>query len=282
MYEATRGHGLGGNRRPSHLRGNRKGSQCEAREKGKRRSQSAPLLSRRSGRILRCCRAEFEDRLSETKRNNIHRPAVQDDKPTAAALCQGAREHDDEAVVKKQFHKPPDSKVAAWTLFVGVTVAVIYALQLIAMQDTVKQMEIQTRLSVRPFIDFDEGPDALQATPLKIDGEGNASLEYRIQAKNYSNTPATNVWADANLVVADDLYTVYDQEGYACGDAVIGKPDIGFTVFPGRVRVFIGRQATAKIDIKHQGSQLQAFLAGCIGYRDQFGYLYRSRYLDAA
>jgi len=34
-----------------------------------------------------------------------------------------------------------------------------------------------------------------------------------------------------------------------------------------------------KISSKHQGSHLQAFLAGCIGYRDQFGYLYRTRFM---
>jgi len=141
------------------------------------------------------------------------------------------------------------------------------------------EMQTQRRLSVRPFVGLDEGPDAIKTTALHIDGTGGANLSYIIRAKNYSNFPATNVWANANLIVADDLYTVYEQQGYACGDAVIGKPDIGLVLFQGRDRFFTSYPAITTINIKHQGSRLQAYLAGCIGYRDQFGYLYRTKFI---
>jgi hypothetical protein len=147
------------------------------------------------------------------------------------------------------------------------------------MDAQLEQMQSQTRLSVRPFVGLDEGHDAINATPLVIDESGNASLTYVIRAKNYSDVPASNVWAAANLVVADDLNTVYEWQGYACDDAMIGKPDIGQILFPGRDRVFTSMLATAKIIKKHEGSRLQVWLTGGIGYRDQFGYLYRTKFM---
>jgi hypothetical protein len=200
---------------------------------------------------------------------------------TTEILCpEYPQRKDEESVARpKTIHKPPDSKVAIWTLFVAVIVAVIYALQLVAMRDTVAQMQTQTRLSVRPWVGLDEGLSAIQTTPLVIDKDGNASLNYAIRAKNYSNTPAANVWADANLVVADDLNTVYEQQGYACGDAVIGKPDIGLVLFQGRDRDFTSYPSATKINVKHQNSLIGIWLAGCIGYRDQFNYLCRTKFI---
>jgi hypothetical protein len=147
------------------------------------------------------------------------------------------------------------------------------------MDGQLEQMQTQTRLSLRPFVGLDEGHEAIQTTALDIDESGNARLTYVIRAKNYSNVPATNVWAAANLVVADDMNTVYEWQGYACDDAMIGKPDIGQILFPGRDRVFTSMLATAKTIKKHEGSRLQVWLTGGIGYRDQFGYLYRTKFM---
>ena len=112
-----------------------------------------------------------------------------------------------------------------------------------------------------------------------IDKDGNAGLNYTIHAKNYSNTPAANVWATAQLVVADDLNTVYQQQGYMCTDAMIGKPDIGMVLFQGRDREFVSYPSTTKIDIKHENSMIGVWMAGCIGYRDQFNYLCRTKFI---
>jgi hypothetical protein len=142
-------------------------------------------------------------------------------------------------------------------------------------------MQTQTRLSVRPFVGLDEGLEAIETTPLQIDKDGNASLAYKIRAKNYSGSPATNVWPFANLVVADDLSTVYEQQGFACGDAVIGKPDIGFVLFQGKDRVYNAWPGSTKINQKHENSLFGVWLAGCIGYRDQFGYLCRTKFIWA-
>jgi len=171
------------------------------------------------------------------------------------------------------------TEIAVAGLVVTAIIAVIYFFQLLSMQDTVKEMQKQTRLSVRPWVGLDEGTNAIETTPLQIDKDGNASLAYKIVAKNYSNTPATNVWAYANLVVADDLNTVYEQQGYACGDAVIGKPDIGQVLFQGRDRTFNSMPGSTKISLKHENSVIGVWLAGCIAYRDQFNYLCRTKFI---
>jgi hypothetical protein len=180
---------------------------------------------------------------------------------------------------RRWFRSLQMNEITVAELFVMVIIAVIYFLQLLSMQETVKEMGRQTRLSVRPWIGLDEGPNAIENTPLQIDKDGNASLVYKIVAKNYGSTPAANVWAAANLVVADDLNTVYEQQGYVCGDAVIGKPDIGLVLFQGRDRQFTSYPSTTKISVKHENSLIGIWLAGCIGYRDQFGYLCRTKFV---
>src|SRR6266853_1218431 len=165
------------------------------------------------------------------------------------------------------------SKAADWIL-AGLTIAIAIAAfwSAFIFQGQLTEAKKQTRLSVRPWVGLDEGPNAIETSSLQIDKDGNASLVYKIVAKNYSSTPAANVWAMANLVVADDLNTVYEQQRYACGDAVIGKPDIGLVLFQGRDRQFTMYPSTTKISVKHENSLIGIWLAGCIGYRDQFGY----------
>jgi hypothetical protein len=215
------------------------------------------------------------------KKEHVQHAAIHGkNEAVAKILCQKDPERDNEAILKEMFHKPPDSKIAVWTLLVAVIVAGIYALQLIAMQDTVDKMQTQTRLSVRPWIGLDEGLNAIETTPLQIDATGNASLTYTIHAKNYSTSPASNVWSAANLVVADDLNTVYEQQDHACGDAMIGKPDIGLVLFQGRDRTFNSMPSLTKVSLKHEkGYVVGVWLAGCIGYRDQFGYLCRTKFI---
>ena len=36
---------------------------------------------------------------------------------------------------------------------------------------------------------------------------------------------------------------------------------------------------STKVSIKHKQSLIWVWLAGCIGYRDQFGYLYRTKFM---
>lgn len=151
-----------------------------------------------------------------------------------------------------------------------------------ALDATIAQMRTQTRLAVRPYIGLnDDIPNPVENGPLRIDEKGNASMLYGISAKNYSAVPAQDVFSDANLVITDDLYEVYRQRDSACRDEIIGKPDIGYTLFQGRNRVSVQTLATTSVKVIHgELYQFSVWLTGCIGYRDQFGYLYRAKFIQ--
>jgi hypothetical protein len=169
-------------------------------------------------------------------------------------------------------------KFTDWlTVILTLLVAIAAFMSALIFQGQLDEARKSTRLSVRPWIGLDEGDKAIETSPLQIDANGNVSILYKISGKNYSNSPASNVWASANLVVADDTSTVDEQQGYACGDAMIGKPDIGMVLFQGKDRTFNETPGFTKINLKHKNSQIGVWLTGCIGYRDQFGYLCRTK-----
>jgi hypothetical protein len=142
-----------------------------------------------------------------------------------------------------------------------------------------EEMQTQTRLSVRPYVGLDESSDVIQTAPLDIEPSMTPPANfYPLRVKNYSISVATNVFAVAALVVADDMYTVWEEQSNKCSDALIGKPEIGFTVFPNRDKT-LNLAALPVFKSKHPGSRLQVWLTGCVSYRDQFNYLYRTKFM---
>ena len=126
----------------------------------------------------------------------------------------------------------------------------------------------QTRLSMRPYVGLDDdAANPLETSALQIEEKGKATIGYRIHLKNYSSSPAQNVFAYAELIVADDLRDVEEGQKIACRDAVIGKPDIGVVIFQGRIRELQTSAGVAQVDIRNgKGSLVFAWLAGCIGF----------------
>lgn len=172
------------------------------------------------------------------------------------------------------------------TLLVVAAYTVVATCQWFAMLKSLDQARTQTRLSVRPFVALAEGPNSIQNGPLHIDESGKISMKYAIRAENYSNFPAMNVFSFADLIITDDLNAVNVRERIACKDAVIGKPDIGFVLFQGRDRVLTvlnGIPGLNRVAAMHGDDSrfyhFSAWLTGCIAYRDQFGYLYRTRFI---
>lgn len=149
-----------------------------------------------------------------------------------------------------------------------------------ALDATLAEMHSQTRLAARPWLGLDdESPDPIQIGGLHIDEKGKATLPYKIRAKNFSNVPASNVISLAVLAISDDATTFYEREKEVCGDNYIGNPEIGSVLFQGRQRVITDSVAIGKVDARHPvGYPIGVWLAGCIGYRDEFGYLYRTRF----
>jgi hypothetical protein len=149
-----------------------------------------------------------------------------------------------------------------------------------ALDATIAQMRTQTRLAVRPWVGLDdEIPQPIQNGPLHIDDTGNATLSYAIQAKNFGNVAASNVISFVFLVVADDAAAVDQKQKEACGENYIGNPEVGLVLFPGKERTFNRSVALGKLNLRHpSGYYIGVWLTGCIGYRDQFGYLYRTKF----
>jgi hypothetical protein len=215
-----------------------------------------------------------------TTKNQVNTATAVAEAKSEKTLCQVDYQNQERPFMPlRRFSKPDPFDVAIWGLILTAVIALIYYFQLRSMQETVGQLQTQTRLSVRPFVGPDEGADAIQNGTLHIDESGNVSMLYAVRAKNYSSAPAMNVFSFANLVVGDDLNTVYEQERNACTDAMIGKPDIGYLLFAGKDRASDGFPISTSVSIRHHDGQTYSFfvwLAGCIGYRDQFGFLYRT------
>jgi hypothetical protein len=223
-------------------------------------------------------REHRQDQGLATSPKNEQPSSTKNERPPAQKLHAQSQELD-MSKMRRWIRGLNAQELAFYSVVVAIIIALIYFFQLLAMRKTVTEMQTQTRLSVRPWIGLDEGLSAIQTTPLIIDKDGNAGLKYTIHAKNYSNTPAANVWATAQLVVADDLNTVYQTQDSACTDTMIGKPDIGMVLFQGRDREFVSYPSTTRIDIKHENSLIGVWLAGCIAYRDQFNYLCRTKFI---
>jgi len=177
------------------------------------------------------------------------------------------------------------SKPADWAM-VGLTIGVAVAAFVSAfiIQGQLEEARTQTRLSVRPFVGLDdEGGDAIQNSVLHIDENGNAYMQYVIRGKNFSIAPAMEVFSYANLVVSDDLNAALEQGKEACRDERIGN-HIGTVLFQGKNRVFTGFPTTTKVDARRlnlkpgERAMFSVWLTGCIGYRDQFNFLYRTKF----
>jgi hypothetical protein len=152
-------------------------------------------------------------------------------------------------------------------------------------QQALGNAKSQLRLTVRPWIGIADEPDAVKTSPIRFDEKGNASIGYAIKVKNFSNIAAQNVMSNAELVITDYYPITDSKQKEACGDGYVGNPDIGNVIFPGKDGFSQQSASTfARSDMvaKSYTKKLQAFLVGCVGYRDQFktvvyhtGFVYR-------
>jgi hypothetical protein len=128
--------------------------------------------------------------------------------------------------------------------------------------------------SVRPWIGLDDGHNALTAGNLTFDSFSQPHLAaYALSLKNYSPYPAQNVFQASFLVLTGDLKVADDAMRLAC-KTYVTNPDINYVIFQGQNRVVDGLIMPYAGNVKT--GTVEAHVAGCIGYRDQFGILYRS------
>ncbi|HTX14805.1 MAG TPA: hypothetical protein VMD77_05875 [Candidatus Baltobacteraceae bacterium] len=170
---------------------------------------------------------------------------------------------------------------AAIALF--ALLALIYNACLIQQQLTTSEAangisKTQMRLSVRPWVGVDDSPDAIRASRIFFDQDGNATIGYALTFKNYSSFAAQNVIAVPMLVITDDGTTIQNEIDMICGNNFMGK-DFGPELWPGKQRYITGYQDKWPRDhmvSKSPDGTVGASIVGCIGYRDQFDWLYKS------
>jgi len=151
-----------------------------------------------------------------------------------------------------------------------------------AAQEALRNAREGLRISVRPWVGIADAPGSVQTSPVQFDANGNATVQYSLTVRNYSENAAQNVMAVAFLMVTEDLEAIKAKQLEASGDNYVGKPDMGFLLFPGKeslVHFSASRfERVNKVSRNHTG-QFQAFLAGCVGYRDQFRAIYHSNFI---
>jgi|SRR5579864_2799018 len=141
------------------------------------------------------------------------------------------------------------------------------------------QAQTQMRISVRPWVGITDEPNAIQTTPIKFDGQGNASIKYRVSVRNYSTYGVQNVMAIGNLVVTEDLNRVRREMDALCGDNFVGHLDMGDVVFPGKQQLLTESGSIFNRSEMGSSKKFEGWFVGCIGYRDQFKFLYHTRFI---
>jgi hypothetical protein len=167
-------------------------------------------------------------------------------------------------------------------VYAGFTIAIWYANRKAAnaADETVKQVQEQIRLSVRPWIGIADQQDAFTADHFGFSTDGVANVWYAVTMKNFGNVPAQNVNAYAQLVVSVDFDRINREQEKACSANSIGHPG-GYIIFSGKESIYNKRISfwlPGDIVLDKITHKTTAIFVGCIGYRDQFGCLYRTRF----
>lgn len=151
--------------------------------------------------------------------------------------------------------------------------------QLLAMQSANQTSRDQIRLSVRPWVGLTDDPDPIQSTPITFDQDGNASIEYQLEMKNFTGGAAQDVVSTARLLVTEDGGAIKAARQEVCSDNYVGHPerDMGLTLFPGTAHLVKTSSSSferSKMVTNSYTGGVEGWLIGCIGYRDQFLHLY--------
>lgn len=175
--------------------------------------------------------------------------------------------------------KPVFEVVGLMFLIAYTTIA---AFQWCAMNRAVTAAHEQTRISARPWIGLTDEGEAIKTTPIIFDKGGNATIGYMVTTRNYSSSAAQNIHAMAFLLVTEDLPALNAKQSESCGDGYVGKKEFGFVLFSGRERTFDSSGSLFErrfMVSRNPAGTFQAWLVGCIGYRDQFNVLYHTKFI---
>jgi hypothetical protein len=112
--------------------------------------------------------------------------------------------------------------------------------------------------------------------------------------KNFGTVAAANVIGSGEIVITDDLTFVMEAQKNACDDASVGHHDMGTVLFPKQRSHIATSHVQTTIDTRRNPEAQKAWdmqpdpkpartwlvwFAGCVGYRDQFDYVYTTSFI---
>ena len=197
---------------------------------------------------------------------------------------------DAQKYASEQLYKKKQLRLARCLNFItaGAAVVGLFGLgflytQINVMRGQLSEARDEMRLSERPWIGIADEPKAFDVGPITFDEIGNAKVDYSIKMRNFSNSAAQNIVPNAFLLITEDLKFVTQKREESCNERYVGhsQRDMGYLLFPGRERVLQESSSVfPRSDMTSAGwnGKFEAYVVGCIGYRDQFGYLYHTSF----
>jgi hypothetical protein len=81
--------------------------------------------------------------------------------------------------------RPKSKKIEIATFWLNVILAVLALITAFIFYGQFEEMQAQRRLSIRPWVGIGDEGDALAISPITLDSDGNARIQYRIGMKNF-------------------------------------------------------------------------------------------------
>jgi hypothetical protein len=164
---------------------------------------------------------------------------------------------------------------------VGIRVEYIYSGQLTQMTESNKLTRQANQIShdaiyaqQRPWVGFDEANGGLNLDSIMVDKNFRAIVTYAPVLKNFGNYPAQRVNVTADLVLVgqhDNGPSLEERQDASCSPKNIA-PGLGDLIFPNQIHSPRAILPAAPYDIPESAREdsFQAFVVGCIIYKDQF------------
>src|ERR1700680_5146882 len=125
----------------------------------------------------------------------------------------------------------------------------------------------------RPWVGLDDDTRALQTSSITFDKRADASITFHVIAKNFGVYLASGVAPLADLVITDDYEAVQRKQASLCSE-LMDPLHYGQILFPGKFKITgsdISRWKRVNMISKAPDGLVQAWMAGCIDYRDNSG-----------
>lgn len=173
--------------------------------------------------------------------------------------------------------------ISLLTLFFVILTTIGVFIQAFILNYTDKTMDKQIRVSARPWVGLTDDMNPIQTSHVRFNTDGDAQVTYAIVSKNYSNSAATGVTAHAKLLISEDIPYIFGAAlDEACSDNYVSLNSWGGSVlFPGKSHHVIETASLVKRSDIKAGTEgkAEAWLVGCVGYRDQFSFLYKTKFV---